>query len=146
MVQKCDSCSDRILAMRTVDCAGMAILADAARVTKPLAASNARYHGGGQSLRNQGRTLLDVQFQIGTDLRWIEEPPPLANCQRIEAALDQRGFESSPRVRSGYRETRRVEQSERTAAAEIRDVEPSGLFSANAHHRDVTAGGKSHPL
>src|SRR3984957_8991196 len=128
------------MAMRTVDCPGMAVLADAARVTKPFAASNARYDGGRQSLRDQSRALLDVQFQVGTDLRWIKEDPPLANRPPIEAAFDQRRFETSPGVRSGYRKARRVEQSEGTATAEIRDVEPRGLFSANTHDRDITAG------
>src|SRR5579863_9101324 len=132
--------------MPTVDRPGMAIPACAARVTKPFAPSNARDDGGGYSLRDQGRALLDVQFQVGADLRWIEECPPLANRLRIEAALDQRGFETSPGVRSRYREARRVEQTEGTAAADIRDVEPSGLFGANAHHRDVTAGVDSRPL
>src|SRR5229473_6752870 len=121
MVQKCHSCGDRIPAMRTVDGPGMAILTDAARVTKPLAPSNTCYDGGGQSLLDQSRALLDVQFQVSADLRWIEQRPPRANRLWIEAALDQRGFETSPGVRSRYREARRVEQTEGTATADISD-------------------------
>ena len=69
MVQQCDGRGDGIMAMRPIDRTGMGVLADAACIAKPFAAANARYYGGGQSLRDQSGTLLDVQFQVGTDLR-----------------------------------------------------------------------------
>ncbi len=140
MVQERHRRGDRILAIRTVDGAGVGILADAARVAKALAPTDARHHRGGQSLGDQRRTLLDVQLQEGADPRRIEEAPPAANRLRVEAALDQRGFEGAPVVRALDREAGGVEQSKGAAAADIGDVEPGGLLGANAHDREIVRG------
>src|SRR5450755_4751541 len=115
----------------------MAIAADATRIAKSLAASDAGNHSGRQSLRHQRRPLFDVQFQVGADARWIEEPPPLSNRLRLEAAFDHRGLETSAIVRSRYGKACGIEQSECPPAAKIGDVEPGGLFSADPHDRDV---------
>src|ERR1700679_3628792 len=128
------------MAMRSVDRAGMSILAEAACVAESPAPGNPRHAGGGQALGDQGRALLDVQLQEGTDLRCIEQWSALANRLRVEAAFEQRCFEATSVVRSGNREARRVEQSECTAAAEIRDIEPCGLFGTDSHHRDFARG------
>src|SRR5258705_4464661 len=116
------------MTMRPIDGAGVTVLAAATGVAKALASSDAGHHRGRQPLRHQRRPLLDVQLQVGTDPRPIEERPPLSNRLRIEAALDQGGFETAAVVRARYREARRVEQPERAAAAEIGNVEPGGLF------------------
>src|ERR1700680_922858 len=143
MGQQCRGGRDRIAAMRTIDGAGMTILADAAGVAKSLAAADTGHHRGGQLLRHQGRPLLNVQLQVGADLRRIEQSPPLANRLRIEAAFYQSGLEAAAVVRSRYGEARRVEQPECAAAPEIRNVEPGGLLGANPHDRDITADSDS---
>src|SRR5713226_7087258 len=121
----------------------MTVLADAAGIAKSLASSDAGHHRGGQTLRHQRRTLLDVQLQVGADPGRIEKRPPLANRPGIETALDQGGFKTAAIVRARYREAGRVEQSECPAAAEIRNVEPGGLFRSNAHDRDIAGGRRS---
>ena len=115
----------------------MGVLADATGVAESLAPSDAGDGGRGKVFRHQGRTLFDVQFQVGADARWIKEAAPLPDGLRVEAAFDQGCFETSAVVRSRNAKTRRVEQSECAAAAEIRNVEPGGLFGANTYDGDI---------
>src|ERR1700682_796325 len=115
----------------------MAVPADAPGVAESLAPSDAGDGGRGKVFGHQGRTLFDVQFQVGADARWIEEAALLPDGLRVEAAFDQGRFETFAVVRSRYAETGRVEQSECSAAAEIRNVEPGGLLRADTHDGDI---------
>src|SRR3984957_18423989 len=146
MMQQGHGGGDRIVAMRTIDGAGMAILADAAGVAKSLASSDTGHHCSGQLLGHQSRTLFDVEFQVRADPRRIEERPGPPDRVRIEAAVDERGFETASVVRSRDGEAGRIEQSERATAPEIGDIEPGRLFSANAHDGDIARDWDSGPL
>src|ERR1700731_5424244 len=82
----------------------MGILADAARIAKPLAAAYAAHDGGGKSPGDQRRTLLDVQLEVCPDARRIEEAPPYPDRLRIKAPLFQSRLEALAIVGSWNRE------------------------------------------
>lgn len=137
MVQQRHRRGDCVMTMRTVDRTGMTVPTHAAGVAESLAAADPGHHRGRELLGHQRRTLLDVELQICADTRGVEQRPPLPDRLRVKPELDQRGFETLAVVRSRDREAGGVEQTERTAAAEVGNVEPGGLLGANAHDGDV---------
>ena len=115
---------DCIVAMRAVDRTGVRVLAQAAGVAEALASTDARHHRGRQALGDQRRALLDVQFQIGAYLRAVKKRPAFPDGLRIEAALQQCRLQRFAVVRSLDGEAGWIQQPERAAAAEIRNIEP----------------------
>src|SRR6266403_574140 len=143
VVKKGDRGRDGVAPVGTPDGARMGILADAARIAKPLAAAYAAHDGGGQSPGDQRRALLDVQLEVCPDARRIEEAPPCPDRLRIKAPLFQSRLEALAIVGSWNREAGGIERSERASAAQIGDVEPGGLLRADRHHGQIVIGHES---
>src|SRR6266404_1432943 len=146
VVKKGDRGRDGVAPVGTGDGARMGILADAARIAKPLAAPYAAHDGGGKSPGDQRRALLDVQLEVCPDARRIEEAPPCPDRLRIKAPLFQSRLEALAIVGSWNRQAGGIEESERAAAAQIGDVEPGGLLRADRHHGQIVIGHESRAL
>src|SRR5256886_684688 len=114
----------------------MGILADAARIAKPLAAAYAAHDGGGKSPGDQRRALLDVQLEVCPDARRIEEAPPCPDRLRIKAPLFQSRLEALAIVGSWNREAGGIEESERPPPSPKSGVETSGLPGPGRPHRN----------
>ncbi len=137
VVQEGDRGRHCIVAIRSRNSAGVSILPDAACAAKTLATAQPRHHGGRQAARDQRRALLDVQLEIRADARGIQQSPPFPDRLRIEAARRQCRLETAAVVRARDGQAARVEQSEGSGAAQVRDVEPRGFLGANRQHGNI---------
>src|SRR6187402_629586 len=103
---------------------GMPVFSHAARTSKTLAAANAGDHGGRQALGYQPGPLLDVQLQIRSDIRGIEQTASFRYCGRIKTAGGQSFLQRATVVGAPYRQACRIQQPEGALTTEIGNIEP----------------------
>ena len=81
--------------------------------------------------------LLDMQFQVCTQPRRIEEAAAGTQHVGVAAAVGDVFGEGTPRVDPAHVQSTIRQRAKRSAAADIRYLEPDALLGADPHHRKV---------
>ena len=81
--------------------------------------------------------LLDVQFDIGTQLRGIEEARSGAQRVRVTTTVGDVLGEHAAGIDPAHVERAIRQHPERAATADIRNLKPDALFGANAHDCEI---------
>src|SRR5262249_45105439 len=115
---------------------GMSIFAYDLRITVAKTAADASHDGQRQSAFNQHRSLLDMQFGVTAQVRYVPVRNAFAHRSRIKAKLVDVFGECPPRVHASDIQTRRRKQAQRSFRPDIGIRKPGTFFGPNRHHRD----------